>query len=113
MESIIGGLIIVGFIALIIWRQRLDRKKHGGITKEDRKRTYVSVLIWFSALILAFKLYLPVYVVILVLFFVYSQIFGMGTGRRGVYRQIRDGGFIACVASIPFCLILWAQNGQT
>ena len=111
MESIIGGLLVIGVIAFAIWRQKADQKKHGEITKKDRQRTYISILIWFSILITAFKLYPPSYLVILAVFLIYSQIFGMGLGRRGAFRQIRDGGFIACVASAPVCLILWLQNG--
>ncbi len=107
MESIIGGLFFIGVIAYAVWRQRKDRDKNGEITREDRKRTYISVLVWLCFLVGAFTFYAPVYIGLIVSFIVYSQIFGMGVGKRGYFRQIRDGGFIACIASMPICLILW------
>ncbi len=113
MEIIIGGLVILGFIAYAVWRQRKDCDKHGEITGEDRKRTYISVLVWLFTLMVAFTIYVPAYIGVLVVFIIYSQIFGMGVGKRGYFRQIRDGGFIACIASMPICLILWNQSGQT
>ena len=113
MENIIGGLLVVGLIAFAIWRQRNDRERHGEVSPKDRKNTYIAVVIWFALLLLAFKFYVPVYITIIAIFYVYSQAFSMGTGKRGLYRQIRDGGFIACVASIPICLIWWFQHGQT
>jgi len=81
--------------------------KNGPISKEIRLRSYALTFVWFALLIIAFHIYTPGYIGVIVLFLVYSQIFGVGTGKHGLFRQLRDSGFLASIASIPICLLLW------
>ena len=107
MESILGVLLFILLAAFAIWRSRVDQSKNGPISKEVRLRTYSLTLVWLAVLIIAFYIYMPAYIGIIVLFLLYSQIFGVGGGKHGLFRQLRDSGFIASVASIPICLLLW------
>ena len=107
MESILGVLLFILLAAFAIWRSRVDQSKNGPISKEVRLRTYSLTLVWLAVLIISFYIYMPAYIGIIVLFLLYSQIFGVGGGKHGLFRQLRDSGFIASVASIPICLLLW------
>gem|GEM_PF-2573068 len=107
MELILGALLFILLAAFAIWRSRVDQSKNGPISKEVRLRTYALTLVWLAVLIITFYIYMPGYIGIIVLFLLYSQIFGVGAGKHGFFRQLRDSGFIASVASIPICLLLW------
>ena len=110
MEAILGGLFLVLLFVFAIWRNRVDAAKHGPLTRSDRNRTYLFAMLWFVVLLIAFYLYVPIYIGVIVVFYIYSQVFGVGEGKRGLYRQIRDSGFVASVASIPVCLLIWVSG---
>ena len=110
METILGTIGLILILAFVVWRNRVDIKKNGAITREIRIRSYSFTAGWFSLLVILFLFYKPAYIGVLIVFFVYSQIFGVGSGKHGLFRQLRDSGFIACVASLPVCLVLWAKT---
>ncbi len=107
MESILGILLFILLVVFAVWRNRVDISKNGPVAKEVRLRTYALTLLWLSVLIVAFYIYTPAYIGVIVLFLLYSQVVGVGTGTHGLCRQLHDSGFIASVASMPICLILW------
>lgn len=107
MEIILGFLLFFALAAFAVWRNRIDIAKKGPISKSVRSRTYIFTLVWATLLLAAFYIYKPVYIGVLVVFLLYSQTFGVGGGKHGLFRQLRDSGFIACVVTIPICLIIW------
>lgn len=104
------GIICLLMLSLTIFGNKRDQREHGKITKVDRRNSYISVVVWFVGLLVIYKIYSPVYIAFVVGFLVYSQIFEMGRGKRGLFRQIRDGGFVACIATIPICLIWYSEK---
>lgn len=112
MESILGLLLFVLMAAFAVWRNRVDISKNGSASKVVRLRTYALTLVWLALLVLAFYMYKLVYVGVLVLFLLYSQVFGVGVGKHGLFRQLRDSGFVASLASIPICLLLWSSGNS-
>ena len=107
METLLAVILFVLLIAFSVWRNRVDISKNGPVPRQIRYRTYVFTLIWLVALLAMFYIYMPVYLGFIALFFLYSQTFGVGGGKHGIFRQLRDSGFIASVASIPICLLIW------
>lgn len=107
MKSILGVLLFILLAAFAIWRSRVEQSKNGAIPKEVRLRTYAFTLVWLAVLIVAFYTYTPAYIGVIVLFLLYSQTFGVGEGKHGLFRQLRDSGFVSSVVSIPICLLLW------
>ena len=107
MEAILGTLLFILLVEFAVWRNRVDISKNGPIAKEVRLRTYALTLGWLAVLIVVFYIYTPAYIGAIVLFLLYSQVFGVGIGKHGLFRQLRDSGFIPSIASIPICLVLW------
>ena len=110
METLLGATFFILLIAFAVWRNRVDISKNGSISRQTRVRTYGYSLVWLAVLLVTFFVYMPVYIGVIVLFFLYSQTFGVGGGKHRVFRQLRDSGFIASVASIPICLIIWSYG---
>lgn len=110
MESILGLLLFILMAAFAAWRNRVDISKNGAVSKVVRLRTYALTLVWLAVLVVAFYVYTLVYIGVLALFLLYSQAFGVGIGKHGLYRQLRDSGFVASLASIPICLLLWGSG---
>lgn len=107
METTLGLILFISLVAFAVWRNRVDISKNGPISKQVRGRTYAFSFAWLAVLITAFYIYMPIYLGVIVLFFLYAQTFGVGGGKHGLFRQLRDSGFIASVASIPICLLIW------
>ena len=55
-------------------------------------------------------LYFPEYLFVAGPFLVYVFLVGAGTGKRGTYRQIRDGGIVASIIVFPIAVYLYAQT---
>jgi hypothetical protein len=49
---------------------------------------------------------IPAYVLSSVVLYVLFQIMGLGRRQSGWVRQIRDGGFIGWLISLPVCLVV-------
>jgi len=49
---------------------------------------------------------IPAYVILSVVLYVTFQIVGLGGAKQGWLQQVRHGGFIGWLVSIPFCLVI-------
>jgi len=88
MESILGVLLFILLSEFAIWRSRVYQSKNGPISLEIRLRTYVLTLVWLAVLIIAFYIYTPGYLGVIVLFLLCSQVFRVGAGKHGLFRQL-------------------------
>ena len=49
---------------------------------------------------------MPAYILLSVVLYIVFQLMGFGADKSGWYKQVRDGGFIGWLISIPFCLVI-------
>jgi len=113
MDFLLGVVALITLIAFSVWRHRTDIRKYGAPSAQDRKRTYLVTIAAFSILIATFFISPAIYVVVVLVLWLTSQILGGGHGKHGTWRQLRDGSFVGCVASVPICFMLWISHGQT
>ena len=105
MDTVLAPVFIILLIAFAVWQHKNDLKRYGRPTKEDRVKTYISSIIWFIGLLVIFHFSGWAYMIIAACIFLITQITGAGSGKRGWFRQIRDGGVVGLVATAPICLI--------
>lgn len=109
MEALFGILIFLFLIALGIWSHKRDIAKYGPITKRDRRNTLLSLCVSFAVSILLFHLSSFSFLLISLMLYMFFQFASFGEGKRGLYRQIRDGTMIGWLASLPACLVIVAR----
>ena len=110
MDHIYLILLIVLIVIVVIWSKRRDEEKNGKLTSTDRKYTFLyGLLILVLQLALAY-LYFPAYLFVAGPFIAYVFLVGAGTGKRGTYRQARDGGIVASIIVLPIAVYLYMQS---
>jgi hypothetical protein len=104
--SLIGVIVIA--LALIVVPV-MDAKRHGTPTGQDRSRALAVGAAGAILLTLLFYGYPEAYAVIVavVIGFVFLGVWGVGTGKRGLWRQYRDGTFLAVLLSMPLCFLVY------
>ncbi|MFT7674230.1 MAG: hypothetical protein ACI845_002647 [Gammaproteobacteria bacterium] len=106
-DVISGFALLIMILAFACWLTRVDEKKYG----KPKVMDYLLVLtfgsLWLSVFIAVFTLSPVVYTVTMFVIFALTQIISVGEGKRGLWRQIKDGCFLAWIASIPVCFMVW------
>ena len=113
MEALFGILILLFLIALGIWGHKRDIANHGPITRRDRRNTLLSLLVSLALSVLLFQLSVSGFLVVSLILYLLFQFASFGEGKRGLFRQIRDGAMIGWLASLPICLVIWQLSGNT
>lgn len=113
MESFFGILFFIFLIGLGIWSHKRDIAKYGPITKRDRRNTLLSLFSAFVFCVVLFKLSVSSFLIASLMLYVLFHFASFGEGKRGLFRQIRDGVFVGWVASLPVCIVIWRFGDKT
>ena len=110
MESVYGFIILGVLILFAYWRQKRDEEDYGVATSKDRWLTFGWSLVWLTVLIALFSVSPGAYAAVGFGLYIGAKLFGVGEGLRGRWRQIRDGGFLGLIFSLPVCLLLYGNS---
>ena len=108
--NVLSGLAsLVVFAFFVWWLQNNDRMVHGAPTTRDRIRTILCAACGLL-MSLGFAYWGALqYGMVTISLAVLYQALGVGIGKRGNYRQIRDGIFLGWVAGLPIT-ISWLSD---
>lgn len=110
----LSGLVSVSIFAILAWwLQRKDESRYGAPTPGDRARTTVYAVCGFLVS-LGFAYWGAIQYALITIFLVLIyQIIGVGVGKRGNCRQIRDGVFLGWVSGLPLTIIWLSDHANT
>jgi hypothetical protein len=110
MEDYLGIGFVILLIAFVWWREKRDIKVNGKPSKVDRKKESTIALITAAVLILVAWVSAMSYVIVCIVLWVIYQVIGIGGGKHGWYRQLRDGCFMGWVFSVPVGIFYVLQS---
>jgi cytochrome b561 len=113
MEVSFGILVLLFLIALGIWSHKKDIAKYGPITKRDRLNTLLSLFVSLALGVFLFVLSVYGFLILSLVLYLLFHFASFGEGKRGLYRQIRDGTMLGWLMSLPICLVIWQLSDKT
>jgi len=110
MEHYLGIGFVILLVAFAWWREKRDIKVNGKATKADRKKESLIAFITAAILVLVALFSAMSYVAACIVLWVVYQVIGIGGGKHGWYRQLRDGCFLGWVLSLPVGIFYVLQS---
>jgi hypothetical protein len=109
-DATFGLLILLLILAFACWQTRVDEKNHGKPKTADYLWALMFGCLWFTVFMAVFSLSPIAYAVVIFAVYCFFQVVSPGDGKRGLWRQIKDGCFLAGIISVPICFVLWGTS---
>jgi uncharacterized iron-regulated membrane protein len=110
MNPILITFALIAALSFVFWYNRKKECQVGKPTKSDKQKAFLVFCLSLLSLLAAFYFSVAAYIVIVVLSAVVYQVIGIGSTEHGLYRQIRDGYFVAFVISLPICWYIYEKQ---